>query len=148
MYGTTYRFQEEDAADGNSFEPSDPGRSTRQFPSSEKSQGTINAGTKMQKHDQKRKTLPQNYRHHLYVPCPSNRRRSMLATTSIRWGILKSLAGWPFSERGERTSNHASQHLLADWWWIRSWRARPNYRTHWKLSAADTVLNRRRSKNG
>ena len=35
MYGTPYRFQEEDAADGTSFAPSDPGRSTRQFPSSE-----------------------------------------------------------------------------------------------------------------
>ena len=34
-YGTTYRFQEEDAADGTSFAPSDQGRSTRQFPSSE-----------------------------------------------------------------------------------------------------------------
>ena len=38
MYGTTYRFQEEDAADGSSFAPSDQGRSTRQFPSSETSQ--------------------------------------------------------------------------------------------------------------
>ena len=36
MYGTTYRFQEEDAADGTSFAPSDQGRSTRQFPSSKR----------------------------------------------------------------------------------------------------------------
>ena len=38
MYGTTYGFQEEDAADGTSFAPSDAGRSTRQFPSSKTSQ--------------------------------------------------------------------------------------------------------------
>ena len=42
-------------------------------------------------------------------------------------------------ERGERTSNHVSQHILAGWRWIRSWRARPNYRTHSKLSAVNTV---------
>ena len=30
----TYRFEEEDAEDGTSFAPSDPSRSTRQFPSS------------------------------------------------------------------------------------------------------------------
>ena len=34
MYGTTYRFREEVAADETSSAPSDPGRSTRQFPSS------------------------------------------------------------------------------------------------------------------
>ena len=38
MYGTTYRFQEEDAADGTSFAPADQGISTRQFPSSKTSQ--------------------------------------------------------------------------------------------------------------
>ena len=32
MYGTTYRLQEQSAADGTSLAPSDPGRSTRQFP--------------------------------------------------------------------------------------------------------------------
>ena len=42
-------------------------------------------------------------------------------------------------ERGEKTSNHVSQHILAGWRWIRSWRARPNYRTHSKLSAVNTV---------
>ena len=31
MYGTSYRFQEEDATDGTSFAPFDPGRSTQQF---------------------------------------------------------------------------------------------------------------------
>ena len=36
MYGTTYRFQEEEAADGTSFAPSDPSRSTRQFPHSKR----------------------------------------------------------------------------------------------------------------
>ena len=77
MYGTTYRCQEEYAADGTSFEPSDPRRSTRQFPSSERKQTTVNAGTKVHQLDEKRKTLPQDYRHHLCVPSPSNRRRSM-----------------------------------------------------------------------
>ena len=47
MYGTTYRFQEEDAADGTSFEPSDPGRSIRQNPPSETKQSRINAGAKV-----------------------------------------------------------------------------------------------------
>ena len=46
IHWTTYRFQEEDAADGTSFAPSDPGRITRQFFSSETEHGTINAGTK------------------------------------------------------------------------------------------------------
>ena len=45
IYGTTYRFQEEDAADGTSFAPSDPSRSTRQFSSSETQYSTINTGT-------------------------------------------------------------------------------------------------------
>ena len=53
MHGNTYRFQEEDAADGTSFEPADPGRSTRQFPSSETKQRIINAGTKVHQRDQK-----------------------------------------------------------------------------------------------
>ena len=75
MFGTTYIFQEEDAADGTSFELSDPGRSTRQFPS-EKSQGTINAGTKVHQHDQKMKTLPQDYPRRHCVPSLSNRRQS------------------------------------------------------------------------
>ena len=35
LYGTIYRFQEEDEADATSFAPSDQGRNTRQFPSSE-----------------------------------------------------------------------------------------------------------------
>ena len=77
MYGTTYRFQEADASDGTSFEPSDPGRSTRQFPSSEKLHGTINAATKVHQHDRKRKTLPQDHRHRLCVSAPSKKRRSM-----------------------------------------------------------------------
>ena len=34
MYETTYRFQEENAADGTSSAPFDPSRSTRQFHSS------------------------------------------------------------------------------------------------------------------
>ena len=38
---------------------------------------TINPGTEMHQHDQKRKTLPQDYRSHLCVPSPSNRRRLM-----------------------------------------------------------------------
>ena len=65
MHGTTYRFQEEEAADGISFEPSDPGRTTRRVPSSETKQSIKNAGTKVHQHNQKRKTLPQDYRHHL-----------------------------------------------------------------------------------
>ena len=145
MYGTTYRFQEKDAADGISFEPSDPSRSTRQFPSSEKSQGTTNAGTKVRQHDQKRKTLPQDDRQYLCVPSPSNRR---LSRATRRWcwlqhqqdeAYLSRSSGGPCWERGERTSNCTSQLVLADWWWIWSWRARPNNRTHWKLSDANTV---------
>ena len=38
---------------------------------------TINSGTKMLQHDQKRKTLQQGCRRHLCVPSPSNRRRSI-----------------------------------------------------------------------
>ena len=53
VYGTTYRFQEEDAADGTSFAPSGPDRSTRQFPSSETKCSIINTGTKVHQHDQK-----------------------------------------------------------------------------------------------
>ena len=41
-----YRFQEEDAAGGTSFAPSDPSRRTRQFPFSETKHSTINTGTK------------------------------------------------------------------------------------------------------
>ena len=44
-YGTTYRFQEEDAADGTSFAPFRPCKSTRQFPSSETQHRTINTST-------------------------------------------------------------------------------------------------------
>ena len=44
-YGTTYRFQEEDGADGTSFAPFGPCKSTRQFPSSETQHSTINTGT-------------------------------------------------------------------------------------------------------
>ena len=72
VYGTTYRFQEEVAADGTPFAPSDPSRSTRQFPSSETKHSTINTGTRVHQHDQKRKTLPQGYRHHLCAPSLSN----------------------------------------------------------------------------
>ena len=45
MHGTTYRFQEGDAADGTSFVPFGPCRSTRQFPSSKTKHSTMNAGT-------------------------------------------------------------------------------------------------------
>ena len=44
IYGTTYRFQEEDAADGTSFAPSDQGRRTRHFLSSKTKHSTINTG--------------------------------------------------------------------------------------------------------
>ena len=95
----------------------------------------------MHQHDQKRKT----YRHHLCVPSPSNSRQSRATRRwcwlqhqqdkaySIRW------SGWPFSEQGERTSNHASQHPSADSRWFRLLQARPSCRTHWKLFAVDTV---------
>ena len=45
IYGTTYRFQEEDAEDETSFAPFGPCKSTRQFPSSETQHRTINTGT-------------------------------------------------------------------------------------------------------
>ena len=41
---TTYRFQEEDAADGTSCPPSGPCKNTRQFPSSETQRSTVNMG--------------------------------------------------------------------------------------------------------
>ena len=98
----------------------------------------------MHQHNQKRKTLPQDYRHHLCVPSASNRRQSR---ATRRWFWLQHQqdeeyssrwSRWPSSERGERTSNHVSQHPLADWRWIRSSRVRPSYQTHWKLSAVNT----------
>ena len=42
---TTYRFQEGDATDGTSCEPSGPCKSTRQFPSSETQRTTMKTGT-------------------------------------------------------------------------------------------------------
>ena len=45
IHGYTYRFQERDATDGTSCEPSGPCRSTCQFPSSETQHGTIKMGT-------------------------------------------------------------------------------------------------------
>ena len=144
IHWTVYRFQEEDAADGTSFAPSDPSRSTRQFPSSETEHSTINTGTKMHQHDQKRKTLPQGYRHHLCAPSPS-KKRQLRATRQWCWlqhqqdeAYPSRWSGWPFSERGERTSIHVPQHPSADWRWSQSSRARPSYQTHWKLSAVNT----------
>ena len=46
MHGTTYRFQEGGAADGTSFVPFGPCRSTRQFLSSEAKHSTVNMGIK------------------------------------------------------------------------------------------------------
>ena len=76
-YGTTYRFQEEDAADGTSFAPFGPCKSTRQFPSSETQHSTIITGTESAPTRPKmREILPQDYRHRLCVPSPSNRKQS------------------------------------------------------------------------
>ena len=58
---------------------------------------------------------------------------------STRWGITKWLFKMAFLRAGNRTSNLVSQRLSADWLWVRSWEARPNYRTHWRLTAANTV---------
>ena len=120
IYGTTYRFQEEDAADGTSFAPSGPSRSTRQLLSSKLKHSTKNAGTKVHQHDQKRKTLPQNYRHPLCALSPSHRRR-LRPTRRRCWlqhqqdeAYSNLWSRWSFSERGERTSNHVSQHSSAD----------------------------------
>ena len=44
-YGTSYRFQQEDAADGTSFAPFGPCKNTRQFPSSMAEHSTINTST-------------------------------------------------------------------------------------------------------
>ena len=77
IYGTTYRFQEGDAADGTSFAPFGPCKSTRQFPSSEIQHSTINTGTEnASTRPKKRKALPQDYCHRLSVPSPSNKRLS------------------------------------------------------------------------
>ena len=43
--GTTYRFQEEDAADGTSFAAFGPCENSRQFPSSETENSSIIPGT-------------------------------------------------------------------------------------------------------
>ena len=77
MLGTTYRFQEGDAADGTTFVPFGPCRSTRQFPSSETKHSTMIAGTGNGTNtSKKRKTLPQDYPRRLCVPSPSNMRQS------------------------------------------------------------------------
>ena len=77
IYGTTYRFQEEDAADGTSFAPFGPCKRTRQFLSSETQHSTIITGTESAPtRPKKRETLPQDYRHRLCAPSPSNRRQS------------------------------------------------------------------------
>ena len=58
IHGTTYRFREEDAADGTSFAPSGPCKSIRQFPSSKTEHSTVNGGYgKLHQHDQKRGRL-------------------------------------------------------------------------------------------
>ena len=44
IHGTTYRFQEGDAADGTSFVPFGLCRSTRPFLSSETKHSTVNMG--------------------------------------------------------------------------------------------------------
>ena len=51
---TTYKFQEGDAADGTSFVPFGPCRSTRQFPSSETKHSTVIWVSKLHQHDQTR----------------------------------------------------------------------------------------------
>ena len=77
VYGTTFRFQEEDAADGTSFAPFDLCKSTRQFLSSETQHSTINASTESAPtRPKKKKTLPQDYRHRLCASSPSNRRQA------------------------------------------------------------------------
>ena len=72
---TTYRFQEGDAADGTSCEPSGPCRNIRQFPSSETQRNTIKTGTTRAQNEKERNTLPQDYPHRLCVPSPSSRRQ-------------------------------------------------------------------------
>ena len=68
---------------------------------------TINVGTIMHSHDQKRKTLAQDYLRHLCVSSLSNRRRSMATHRwwwhthrSTRWGIRKSLVKIAFLRAG------------------------------------------------
>ena len=66
MYGTNYSFQEEDAADGISFEPSDQGRSTRQFVSSKhhkyNKRGYENAPTQSKEEDPTTRLSPSSLR--------------------------------------------------------------------------------------
>ena len=77
IYGTTYRFKEEDARDGTSLAPFGPRKSTRQSPSFETEHSTINTGKESAPtRSKKRETLPQDYRHRLCVPSPSIRRQS------------------------------------------------------------------------
>ena len=64
----------------------------------------------------------------------------MLATTSKRWGILKSLVRMAFFRAGRediqsRVSAPFSRLTMNS---VQSSQARPSYQTHWKLSAVDT----------
>ena len=121
IYGTTYRFQEEDAADGTSCVPSGPCRSTRQFPSPETQHGTIKRGTKSARTRQiEKKTLPQDYPRRLCVPSPSNRRQSGAKRRKC-WqrrrpdvAYSSHWSGWPFSKRAGRISSPASQRPSTD----------------------------------
>ena len=54
---STYRFQEGDATDGTSCEPSGPCKSTRQFPSSETQRNTMKTGTKRAPTQRKKEDL-------------------------------------------------------------------------------------------
>ena len=89
MYGTNYRFQEEDAADGISFEPSDQGRSTRRFVSSKhhknNKRGYENAPTRSTEEDLTTRLSPSSLRPLSFkMETINGHPPLMLATTSIR----------------------------------------------------------------
>ena len=105
-YGTTNRCQEEDAADGTSFAPFGPCRSTRQFPSSETEHSAINTGTESAPTRPKRerpyhKTIAIVFASRLVKKeTIKGQTPMMLATTSTRCGILKSLVRMAFFRAG------------------------------------------------
>ena len=101
MYGTTSRFEEEDAADGTSFAPFDQGRSTHQFPSYKLHRYIKyeykNAPKRPKEEDLTTKLSPLSLRPVSFKYEKINGHTPMmLATTSTRLGLTKSLVRMAF----------------------------------------------------
>ena len=109
MHGTTHRFQEGDAADGTSFVPFVPCRSTLQFPSSKTKHSTMNAGTEnctnmtKQEEDLTTRLFPSSLRPVSFKKeTIRGQTPMMVATTSTKFGILKSLVRMAFFKAGRK----------------------------------------------